>query len=149
MELDQALDLVAEADDRERSGRAIRLLEVADLLGEGMVGFSGQAAEWLFEDVKATWVSGYFTSTVLTAYAFCIPVLQGCRFRDLQPNKRLAHLGVTINFVGLDQNDREWYFDVSGAFTSRRAGLIRTDTVWKSLGRASVLHQAGVERWCS
>ena len=32
-----------------------------------------------------------------------------------------------------------WFFDVSGAFTSHRGGLLRTDTVWKSLGRAYAL----------
>lgn len=73
-------------------------------------------------------------------------VLQGCGFRDLRANQRLRHLGVSVNFIGLDRSDREWHFDVSGAFTSQRAGLIRTDTMWKSLGRANVLHQAGVER---
>jgi hypothetical protein len=33
-----------------------------------------------------------------------------------------------------------WYFEVSGAFTSTRAGLRRTDTLWKALGKAAVLH---------
>ena len=37
----------------------------------------GLAAEWLFEDVKATWLYGYFTGTVLTAYAFCVQQLAG------------------------------------------------------------------------
>lgn len=73
-------------------------------------------------------------------------VLQGCGFNDLKKNTRRPELGVTINFLGLDSADREWCFDVSGAFTSQRAGLIRTDTMWKTLGRANVLHQAGVER---
>lgn len=73
-------------------------------------------------------------------------VLRGCGFAEVRANERRVELGVTINFVGLDQIGREWYFDVSGAFTSKRAGLIRTDTMWKTLGRANVLHQAGVER---
>jgi hypothetical protein len=41
------------------------------------IGFSGQAAEWLFEDVKATWLYGYFTATVLTSHAFCTHQLAG------------------------------------------------------------------------
>jgi len=73
-------------------------------------------------------------------------VLGGCGFTELRPNERLADLGVTVNFIGLDRAGRDWYFDVSGAFTSQRAGLIRTDTMWKTLGRANVLHQAGIER---
>ena len=32
-----------------------------------------------------------------------------------------------------------WYVDVSGAFTSTRGGLRRTDTLWKSLGKAAAL----------
>lgn len=73
-------------------------------------------------------------------------VLHGCGFKQLRPNERRAELGVTVNFIGLDDAGKEWYFDVSGAFTSKRAGLIRTDTMWKTLGRANVLHQAGIER---
>jgi hypothetical protein len=53
---------------------------------------------------------------------------------------------VTINFVAKDADEQEWYFDVSGAFTSTRGGLLRTDTVWKSLGRAHVLAQNGIKR---
>ena len=36
-----------------------------------MLGFSSQAPQWLFEDIKATWLYGCFPSTVLTAYALC------------------------------------------------------------------------------
>lgn len=73
-------------------------------------------------------------------------VLRGCGFRNLRPNERLSDLGLTVNYIAQDQRHRDWYFDVSGAFTSARAGLIRTDTMWKTLGRANVLHQAGIER---
>ncbi|HEV3312872.1 MAG TPA: hypothetical protein VG815_20370 [Chloroflexota bacterium] len=73
-------------------------------------------------------------------------VLRGAGFTDLRANEVLKDLGVTVNFIGLDQANREWCFDVSGAFTSSRAGLIRTDTMWKTLGRANVLHQVGVQR---
>ncbi len=73
-------------------------------------------------------------------------VLRGAGFRALRSNQQLKVLGVTVNFVGTDEDGAEWYFDVSGAFTSPRAGLIRTDTMWKTLGRANVLHQSGVER---
>ena len=53
---------------------------------------------------------------------------------------------MTINFIAADDDGRDWYFDVSGAFTSTRGGLLRTDTVWKALGRAHVLARNGVER---
>ena len=48
--------------------------------------------------------------------------------------------GVEVNLVAADRNGDDWAFDVSGAFTSNRAGLKRTDTLWKALGKASVLH---------
>ena len=70
MDLDEAIRIVAEVDDQERSARAARLVELTKLLGEEIMGFSGQGAVWLFEDVKATWLYGYFTGTVLTACAF-------------------------------------------------------------------------------
>lgn len=41
--------------------------------------------------------------------------------------------------VARDAEGEKWYFDVSGAFTATRGGLLRSDTLWKCLGRASVL----------
>ena len=70
-------------------------------------------------------------------------MLQGAGFEIVAKNSRVRGTGVTINFIATDADDVEWYFDVSGAFTSTRGGLLRTDTVWKTLGRAHVLAQAG------
>ena len=50
--------------------------------------------------------------------------------------------GVEINFVARDGAGRLWRFDVSGAFTTERPGLRRTDTLWKALGKAAALHFA-------
>ena len=38
---------------------------------------------------------------------------------------------------------RQWWVDVSGAFTTSRPGLQRTDTVWKLLGKLNVLQHDG------
>lgn len=65
--------------------------------------------------------------------------LVGCGFTVLQRNAVCAGLGVTANYIVADAQGNEWYIDVSGSFTSDRSGLIRSDTVWKALGRASVL----------
>lgn len=73
-------------------------------------------------------------------------VLKESGFKDLRPNEVIQKIGVTVNFIGSDRAGREWFFDVSGAFTSARAGLMRTDTMWKTLGRANVLHQSGIDR---
>ena len=65
-------------------------------------------------------------------------VLRDCGFDKFKENLRLQG-GVEVNFSAIDKKGRKWFFDVSGAFTSMRAGLRRTDSVWKALGKASVL----------
>src|SRR5262245_48295213 len=72
-------------------------------------------------------------------------LLKATGFEIVAKNQRVRGTGVTINFVAKDKADVEWYFDVSGAFTSTRGGLLRTDTVWKSLGRAHVLASKGIK----
>jgi len=71
-------------------------------------------------------------------------LLEGCAFSNIREDVKPRRLGVTVNFVATDQTGEDWAFDVSGAFTSSRAGLRRTDTLWKSLGKAGVLHQSGL-----
>ncbi len=66
-------------------------------------------------------------------------VLKDCGFDHFKENLHL-HGGVEVNFSAIDRIGRKWFFDVSGGFTSTRAGLRRTDTLWKALGKASVLH---------
>jgi len=77
VELDHATRLITESDKDERNARAARLVDLYDLLGSASVVLHGQAAQLLFEDVKATWLYGYFTGTVLTSYAFCVQQLAG------------------------------------------------------------------------
>lgn len=70
-------------------------------------------------------------------------------FQDIRKNQRLPGTGVRMNFVADDADGDDpdsWYFDVSGAFTTIRGGLIRTDTTWKALGRANVLRMKGIDR---
>ena len=68
-------------------------------------------------------------------------LLKDCGFHSIQADLRLAH-GVEINFRAYDQTGEPWLFDVSGGFTSNRPGLKRTDTLWKALGKAAVIHEA-------
>ena len=65
-------------------------------------------------------------------------VLEDCGFTDIVEDHRLR-TGVEVNFVATDLKGHKWYFDVSGAFTSARPGLRRTDTLWKALGKAAVI----------
>lgn len=47
---------------------------------------------------------------------------------------------IEFNFQVTSANGAaQWWVDVSGAFTTSRPGLQRTDTVWKTLGRLHVL----------
>ena len=69
--------------------------------------------------------------------------LKGCGFESIESDVKLA-TGVEINLVARDQKGKRWFFDVSGAFTTHRPGLKRTDTLWKALGRAAVLKGSGV-----
>ena len=66
-------------------------------------------------------------------------VLLDCGFEIIGENRKIPRTGVTVNFIALDADKRPWYFDVTGAFTTTRGGLLRTDSVWKCLGRAHVL----------
>ena len=72
------------------------------------------------------------------AEAVARAILLQCGFSDVKENVRMGS-GVEVNFTARDQGGRLWCFDVSGAFTSPRPGLRRTDTVWKALGRAAIL----------
>ena len=68
-----------------------------------------------------------------------------CGFTDIRSEVKPRGLGIVLNFVATDATGADWAFDVSGAFTSNRAGLRRTDTLWKSLGKASVLHESNAQ----
>lgn len=69
-------------------------------------------------------------------------LLERCGFDEIRGDVRPRGLGIVLNFVATDKTGDDWAFDVSGTFTSNRAGLRRTDTLWKSLGKASVLHES-------
>lgn len=65
----------------------------------------------------------------------------GFRISALSPRVRGA--GTTVPVVAEDRHGVSWYFDLSGAYTVTRAGLARTEGVWRSLGRAHVLARHG------
>jgi DNA modification methylase len=73
------------------------------------------------------------------AAAFAAELIEAAGFTITHRNRKLRGTGLTVSYVATDATDQAWYFDVSGAFTTSRDGMLRTDTVWKSLGRAHVL----------
>ena len=77
------------------------------------------------------------------AQAIAGRVLEDAGFAIVGRNARLRGLGLTVDLLAVDGDEVPWYFVVSGAFTTTRGGLLRTDTVWKCLGRAHVLANKG------
>lgn len=73
-------------------------------------------------------------------------LLKEAGFVGIKENQRLPG-GVEVNFAAEDEQGHKWFFDISGAFTSSRAGLRRTDTLWKALGKAGVMRSAISERY--
>lgn len=75
-------------------------------------------------------------------------VLEHAGFQEIAVNRRIG-AGVEVNFVAKDRLGNNWFFDVSGAFSrgNARAGLRRTDTLWKALGKAAVLRESQREAY--
>ncbi|MHB1536527.1 MAG: DNA-methyltransferase [Acidimicrobiales bacterium] len=67
-------------------------------------------------------------------------VIEAAGFTDVEKDQRQPG-GIEVNFTARDSRGKLWFFDVSGSFTSHRAGLKRTDTLWKALGKAAVLRE--------
>jgi len=66
-------------------------------------------------------------------------VLVAAGFEIVKEKVKIPKLGLQFNFLVDDADGRQYYVDVSGAFTTVRPGLMRTDTLWKLLGRVHVL----------
>jgi site-specific DNA-methyltransferase (adenine-specific) len=67
-------------------------------------------------------------------------------FEDIERSVAYGNLGLGVDFRARDTSGRTWLFELSGAFSTTRPGLRRPDVLWKTLGKASVLHQARVDR---
>jgi site-specific DNA-methyltransferase (adenine-specific) len=70
-------------------------------------------------------------------------LLEEVGFTVTHRNRALPALGTTVDLVASAADGREWWFDVTGGFTTVRGGLARADVLWRALGRASVLRTAG------
>ncbi len=69
-------------------------------------------------------------------------LLERCGFEVLRSPATVRGAGVKFSFLVADRTNGEWWVDVAGAFTTVRPGLLRAETLWKALGRASVLASA-------
>src|SRR5215218_7153478 len=107
MERSEAELTLRTADEEARSARASRLVELTLFLPADDVGVNGTAADWLFEDVKATWIYGFFSSTILTAAAFCASQLilltdAGSAHSDSKSLEALAGVAADRGLIDLD-----------------------------------------------
>ncbi|MFN8050937.1 MAG: site-specific DNA-methyltransferase [Acidimicrobiales bacterium] len=73
------------------------------------------------------------------AQKLALEQLEAAGFRNIAADRRLGRTGVVVNYVAEDATGGEWYVDVAGSFTKHRGGLLRTDVVWRTLGRAAAL----------
>jgi site-specific DNA-methyltransferase (adenine-specific) len=77
------------------------------------------------------------------AHALAEQVLERAGFRVVGRNQKVAGHGLSVGVVAVDARGGEWYVDLTGAYTTTRAGLARNDTLWRCLGRLGVLAAKG------
>jgi hypothetical protein len=70
--------------------------------------------------------------------------LEAAGFTGLRPNRRLRGLGLAVAFSALDATGRTWYFDLAGVNSVYRGGMAKSETVWRTLGRAHVMAANGI-----
>ncbi len=63
-------------------------------------------------------------------------------FTDLSPKRVALRSGASFAFTCADQKGTTWYVDVVGGQTTGGGGLRRGESLWKTLGQASVLREA-------
>jgi len=77
-----------------------------------------------------------------TAARLAAEVLTAAGFTEVGTDRRIRHTGVVVDLVATDATGATWWFDVAGPFTSHHGGLLRSEVVWRSLGRAAALQRA-------
>ncbi len=55
-----------------------------------------------------------------------------------------AGSGMAVSYTAVGAGGRTWYFDVAGTNSSYRGGMSKSETVWRTLGRAHVMAAGGV-----
>lgn len=60
-------------------------------------------------------------------------------FTVAERDHRVRRSGVSVAFLATDATGGRWYVMVAGSFTRHHGGLLRTETVWETLGMANAL----------
>ncbi len=75
----------------------------------------------------------------VSAAALARQVIETAGFVDVRADRRLRGLGLAVSFTAADRTGRTWYFDLAGSHSAYRGGMARSETVWRTLGRAHVM----------
>ena len=78
------------------------------------------------------------------AQALAVDIVAAAGFEIVERQRRIPGVGILVDVMARDADGGSWYFDVTGTFTANRNGLLRADTLWKALGRVSVLGACGI-----
>jgi site-specific DNA-methyltransferase (adenine-specific) len=57
-------------------------------------------------------------------------------------NERMPRTGVRVDLVAIDASGARWLFEVAGPARAHRGGMLQTDVVWRTLGRAHAVREA-------
>lgn len=107
--------------------------------------YSATAAEQLpFELIAPEFRVEAFTARATTAGKkasdLAREVVEKAGFTILAENPKLRGAGVQFTFTAEDDSGENLYYvDVAGAFTTVRPGMLRSDVLWKTIGKAHIL----------
>lgn len=68
--------------------------------------------------------------------------LTAAGFTGIETGVGFTDLGVGVDYRARDSQGGVWLFILNGAYSATRPGLKRTDVLWRTLGLATVVHQA-------
>jgi site-specific DNA-methyltransferase (adenine-specific) len=80
------------------------------------------------------------------AKEFAAILLEETGFTCIRSAVKVPATGVEVSFAAVDAAGQEWTFELAGSFSSGRTGLRRSDVLWRSLGKAAVLHAQWPQR---
>jgi len=78
------------------------------------------------------------------ARLFAADLVSAAGFTIVALDRKVPGVGVNVDIEAEDRHGARWHFDVTGAFTTVRGGLLRADVLWRCLGRVGVLAALGV-----
>jgi len=78
------------------------------------------------------------------ARLFAADLVSAAGFTILAVDRKVPGVGLSVDIEAEDREGARWHFDVTGAFTTVRGGLLRADSLWRCLGRVGVLAALGI-----